>query len=102
MNCILHILKMNMEMFLTSKYLGQNLPTNAATGWQISCLSEHKASKCLTLGCYGKDRLYSKFPRELQVNLHRGILANNAGRWSRVRQHSEESDEDEDDEEESN
>ncbi len=64
-----------------------------------SCLSEHKASKCPTLGCYGNNRSYSKFPRELKVNLHGRSLANNAGRWSRVRLDSAESDEEEDDEE---
>ncbi len=62
----------------------------AAIGRWKSCLSEHKASKCPTLGYYGKDRSYSKFPRELQVNLHRRTLANNAGWWPRVRLGSEE------------
>jgi hypothetical protein len=72
---------------------------NAAIGQRKSCLKEHKASKCPTLECYGKDRSYSKIPRELLVNLYRGTLANNAGRWSRVQQHSVESDEEEDEEE---
>ena len=66
---------------------------NAAVGRWRRCLSEHKACKCPTLGCYRKDRSYSKFPRELQVNLYRGT------RWNRVRQHSEEIDEEEDEEE---
>ncbi len=72
---------------------------NAAIGQWKSYLSEHKASKCRTLGCYGKDRSYSKFPRKLWVKLYRGTLADSAGWWTSVRQHSEESDEEEDEEE---
>jgi len=57
--------------------------SNPGIGRPKSCVDEHLAATCDTLGCYGNDRKYSRFPREEQVQLVTNRVTRNSRRATR-------------------
>jgi len=73
--------------------------SDVSTGRLTTCLQEHQESNCKVVGCFGSDRTYTVFPRNLQLNLlRRGEVRR--GRWDLVLDSHQPDEDNTDDEEE--
>ena len=73
--------------------------SDVSTGRLTTCLQEHQESNCKVVGCFGSDRTYTVFPRNLQLNLcRRGDVRR--GRWDLVLDSHQLDEDNTDDEEE--